>query len=167
MKSPFSFSKKGFTLVETLIAMIILAGALIVLMNSWSGSFSSLGRSRQLTTMSFLLQKKMTEFELKYKDRPLSDIPDEEDGDFGDDYKSISWTMKSKKLEIPDMSSALTSRPGGATEVEIMIVKQLTEMIEDAVKEMKVSVIFKNEQKTLEHSLATYMVEYKKEGPTP
>jgi general secretion pathway protein I len=158
-------SRAGFTLIETLIAMIILAGALIVLGNSWSGSLSSLGRSRQITTLSFLLQKKMTEYEIKYKDR-MADVPEEEEGDFGTDYKAFTWNMKSKKLDIPDLSAALTAREGGATDIEIMVVKQLTEMIESSVKELRVTVTWKRDTKEVKHSLATYLVEYSK-GGTP
>jgi prepilin-type N-terminal cleavage/methylation domain-containing protein len=155
-------SQNGFTLIETLIAMIILAGALIVLGSSWSGSLGALGRSRQLTTLSFLLQKKMTEYEVKYKEKP-AEIPEEAEGDFGDDYKAFKWTMKSKKLEIPDLAAGLTSREGGATEIELMIVKQLTEMIEKAVRELQVTVIWKRDKQEVKHSLTTYLVEYSKD----
>jgi len=157
--------KKGFTLIETLIAMMILAGALIVLGNSWSGSLNSIRKSRLVSTMSLLLQRKMTEMELKYKDRPTSEIPEEDEGDFGEDYPEYTWKLESREITLPDMSSALTARDGGATEQEIMIVKKIQETIEKAVKEMRITVLYRRpgdseEKPPYKHSLTTYMVEY-------
>ncbi len=70
------------------------------------------------------------------------------------------WKMESKKVEMPDMSAALTARDGGATDVEIMIVKQLTEMIENSVKELKVTILWKTGEKDLEYSVTTYLVNH-------
>ncbi len=152
--------KKGFTLIETLIAMILLAGALIVLGSSWSGSLTAIRKSRSLTTLSLLLQKKITEYEIKYSEKKGSNIPEEEEGDFGDDFPNYRWKMQSKAIGVPDLSKALTARDGGATETEIMVVKQLKDMIESAVKELKVSVFWKVETKELEYSITTYLVNY-------
>jgi prepilin-type N-terminal cleavage/methylation domain-containing protein len=151
---------KGFTLIETLIAMVLLAGALIVLGNAWSGSLNAIRKSRSLTTLSLLLQRKMTEYEIKYKDKTTGEVPEEETGDFGSDFAPYTWKMQSRKIEMPDMSAALTARTGGATETEIMIVKQLQEMIEKSVKEMRVTVLWTTGEKVQEYSLTTYLVDH-------
>lgn len=152
--------KKGFTLLEVMVAVVILAGAILVLGNSWSGSQNALRKARNATKISLLLQKKMTELELKYKDKPLAEIPEDDNGDFGSDYKEYRWELKSKKLEIPDLTSALTAREGGASEMELTIVRQLTDLLETSVKEMRVSVIWKKNAKDYVYSLTTYMIDY-------
>ncbi len=153
-------SRRGFTLVEVLIAMVLLAGALIVLGNAWSSSLTAIRKSRSLTTLSLLLQRKMTEYEIKFKDKSTGEVPEEETGDFGEDFGQFKWKMQSRKLEMPDMSAALTARDGGATETEIMIVKQLQEMIEKSVKELRVTVLWSQGEKVLEYSLTTYLVDH-------
>lgn len=153
-------NRQGFTLIETLIAMVLLAGALIVLGNAWSGSLNAIRKSRSLTTLSLLLQRKMTEYEIKYKDKSGGEIPEGEEGDFGEDFGPYKWKMETRKLEMPDMSAALTARTGGATETEIMIVKQLQEMIEKSVKELKVTVLWSTNEKVQEYSLTTYLIDH-------
>jgi len=152
-------NRRGFTLIETLIATVLLAGALIVLGNAWSGSLNAIRKARSLTTISLLLQRKITEYELKYKDK-TAEIPEEEAGDFGEDFEPYSWKMQSKKLVVPNLSAALTAREGGASETEIMIVKQLTDLIENSVKEIRVSVTWKTDLKDLEYSVTTYLVDH-------
>ncbi len=155
--------RRGFTLIETLIAMVLLAGALIVLGNAWSGSLGALRKSRSLTTLSLLLQRKITEYEIKYKDRP-ADVPETEEGDFGEDFASYRWVMASKQIVMPDLTSLLTARDGGAKDEEIMIVKQLTEIISNAVKELKLSIFWKVQDKELEYSVTTYIIDHDKAG---
>ncbi len=155
-------NKKAFTLIETLVAMMILAGALVVLGNSWSGSLGAIRKSRNITVVSLLLQKKMVELELKYQGRFL-DVPEEDAGDFGSDFKDFKWKLKTKKLEIPDLAASLTAREGGASDTEIAIVKQLKEIIDSSVKEMRVTLVWKKGTKELEYSVATYLVDWDKE----
>jgi prepilin-type N-terminal cleavage/methylation domain-containing protein len=151
--------RAGFTLIEVLMATVLLAGALMVLGNAMSGSSNAVRKSRSLTTISLLLQRKITEYEIKYKNKSLSELPEKEEGDFGEDFAPYSWTMESKKVTMPDLSSALTARQGGASETEIMIVKQLTDLIEHAVREVKVAVLWKTPVRNLEYSVTTYFVD--------
>ena len=160
-------NQKGFTLIETLIAMVVLAGALIVLGNAWSSSLNAIRKSRSLTTLSLLLQRKMTEYEIKFKDKGTSEVPEEETGDFGNDFAPYTWKMQSRKIEMPDLSNSLTARAGGATETEIMIVKQLQEVLEKSIKELKVTVFWTQGGKVQEYSLTTYLVDYDQAGSIP
>ncbi len=151
---------RGFSLIETLIAMMILSGAFLVLTNSWNGSLLAIRKSRNLSTVSYLLQKKTTELELKYKDKNPEEVPEDENGDFGSDFPNYTWKMKTEKLKMPDMSATLTSRDGGATEMELMIMKKVQEFIEKSVKEMRVSIVWKSGKRDVEYSVSTYLVDY-------
>jgi general secretion pathway protein I len=76
----------GFTLLEVMIAMAILAVALVVVFQSQSQSISMASESRFLTTASLLAQSKMTEMEAAVPGNLVSGS-----GDFGDDYPGYSW----------------------------------------------------------------------------
>src|SRR4051812_29654423 len=96
-------SKTGFTLLETLIAMMILSMAVIMLASSWGGNYARMRRTQLKTDMVALLQRKMVEIDMKYKDKPLSSIPEDgEEDDFGSEYPQYKWKMTAKDLEIPD-----------------------------------------------------------------
>ena len=83
--------KNGFTLIETVIAMVILSSGLLLLANSWSGSFMRVRKTQLSTEVSALLERKMTEVEMEYTGKPLESIPEEKEDDFGSEYAQYSW----------------------------------------------------------------------------
>ena len=93
----------GFTLIEVMIAMTILAGALVVIYQLQSQSISMSTDSRFMTTAALLAQSKMVEVETRSS---LSN--QSEDGDFGTDYPqytchlviSDTQIQQFKKIEI-------------------------------------------------------------------
>lgn len=158
----------GFTLIETLVAMVIMSGGVMVLANSWSGNFMRIRNSRINNTMAILLERKMTEIDVKYKDRSFEEIAETDAGDFGTKYPGYRWEMKAKKFEMPDMSSALISKEGGADEMMLMIVRTVQDFIKEAVKEISVTVYYKGRiGKEIRNSVTTYVVDYSKELPVP
>jgi general secretion pathway protein I len=158
----------GFTLVETLVAMVIMSGGVMVLANSWSGNFMRIRNSRINNTMAILLERKMTEVDVKYKDRPFDEVAEADAGDFGTKYPGYRWEMKAKKFEMPDMSSALISKEGGSDEMTLMIVRTVQDFIKEAVKEISVTVYYKGRVgKEVRNTVTVYLVDYTKELPMP
>lgn len=161
-------SARGFTLLEVLIAMVIMVGGVIVVANAWSSNFYRVRTTRINNSMAVLLERKMTEIEVFYKEKPLGEIKEADAGDFGEMYPGFTWEMTSKEFEMPDMSGPLTSRDGGADEMTMTIVKTMTEFISDSVREVTVTVSYKPRKgKTLQHSVTQYFVDYTKELPLP
>ena len=159
--------KSGFTLIETLVAMMILSTGIILLVNSWTGSFMRLKKTQINNEVTMLLEKKMVEIDLEYKGKSIDSIPEEKEDDFGTDYPSYRWKMTSKEFEMPDLSPLFTAKEGGADQNLIMIMKQFSEHLNKTVKEVKVSVFYKTAKKELEYSVTTYYVDYAKELPLP
>jgi general secretion pathway protein I len=91
-------SAKGFTLMEVMIAMAILAIALVTVFQSQSQSVSMAGSSRFLTTASLLAQGKMAEIEaLDMKDVKT------ENGDFGEGFHDYVWRVEVKDTELENV----------------------------------------------------------------
>ncbi len=160
----------GFSLLETLLAMVILSSGLLVLANSWSGSHLRIRKTKITTEIAALLERKITEIELEWKDKPLDSIPESKEEDFGKEYSQYSWKMESRELKLPDLSGMLTGKDGGANENLIMLIKALTEHLSKTVKEVKVTVFFKGNRrlkKPLAFSVTTYFVDYNKEIQVP
>lgn len=159
-------SNTGFTLIETLLAMVILSSALLLLTNSWSSSFLRVRKTQQQFEVATLLERKMTEVEIEFKGKSLDEIPEEKSDNFGDKYPQYSWKLNSKKLEIPDLSSLLGGDDGGGNNQKMMmsLVKQMSETLSKAIKEVTVTVTFKPAKgKPLEYSVTQYFVDYDKE----
>jgi general secretion pathway protein I len=87
--------KNGFTLLEVMIAMAILAITLVVVFQSQSQSISMAGRARFESTASLLAQSKMAEIEAADPENVVSDS-----GDFGDDFPGYSWQVDVTETEI-------------------------------------------------------------------
>ena len=86
----------GFTLMEVMIAMAILAIALVAVFQLQSQSISMSTDSRFMTTASLLAQSKMAEAEACSTSVNLK-----EDGDFGPDYPQYTWHLEVGDTQLP------------------------------------------------------------------
>jgi type II secretion system protein I len=84
----------GFTLLEVMIAMAILAITLVALYQSQSQSVSMASDSRFLTTASLLAQNRMAEIDA-VDPRGVASA----NGDFGDDYPGYTWRLEVSPVE--------------------------------------------------------------------
>ncbi len=82
----------GFTLLEVMIAVAILAITLTVLFGSQSQSLSLAAEAKFNTHAAFLMQEKLAELEAEQ-----SELYNDE-GDFGEAYPGFRW-----KIEIDDL----------------------------------------------------------------
>ena len=86
---------RGFTLLETVIALAILALALMAIFDLNSGAVANHVYSKHLTVASLLARSKMTDLEQKLYDEGFSNDDDEESGDFSDEgWGSFKWRAK-------------------------------------------------------------------------
>ncbi len=81
---------KVFTLIEVLIALVILSISFLWLLNAENQGIDMAIRSRFLTTSSLLAQSRIADVTSRI--RPVS--PGESTGDFGEDYKEYKYTEK-------------------------------------------------------------------------
>lgn len=159
--------KKGFSLIEVIFAMVILASGLILLANSWGGSFLRIKKTKIANDVAALLERKMSEISIEFKDQPLDSIPDEKAEDFGPDYPNYSWKLEAKKFTMPDLSASLRSQQGGVDNTMLEITRLIAEHLSESIKEVKVSVIYKTKPKDIEFSATTYFMDYNKDIKLP
>ena len=86
----------GFTLMEVMVAMAILAIALVSIFQLQSQSISMAADSRFMTVASMLAQSKMVEAETASSLSNKSDT-----GDFGTDYPQYTWKMDVSDTQLP------------------------------------------------------------------
>mgnify|MGYP001078653371 CR=1 FL=1 len=89
-------SRKGFTLLEVMIAMAILATVLVTVFHSQSQSIAMANESRALTTLALLAQSRMAEIEGR---QDLS--TGQTTGNFGDDFPDYTWTANISQPQGP------------------------------------------------------------------
>ncbi len=80
-------SSNGFTLIEILAAVSIIAIVLVAVHKMHSQTITISNYARFYTTAPLLAQRKMAELEMK----PLDELADDS-GDFGDDFAGYGWS---------------------------------------------------------------------------
>ncbi len=88
-----SRSRKGFTLLEVLVALAILAGSLTTLVLVYNNHLSIVIRDREETT-ALLLAREMI-------DDPLFLSTSETKGDFAPDYPGFTWQKEVTRDKYP------------------------------------------------------------------
>ena len=91
---------KGFTLLEVMIAVAIIAIALTTLLGSQSQSVSFANSAKFETMAALLAQSKMSELVTLGKNRLNSDS-----GDFGDDYPGFTWEVTVSDITIGNIAN--------------------------------------------------------------
>lgn len=103
--------RRGFTLLELLIAVFILAMAMTVLLGTQSTSMSMMGYSYNTSIVTMLTRSKMQDIEYEVlrtiKEEGIkSDYEETFTGDFGDQgYEDITWSALVQSIELSDEAS--------------------------------------------------------------
>ncbi len=96
-------TQKGYSLLEVLIALSILATGLTVLLATQGNSNQQSVFSNELTRASMLARSKMIDIEYEVMRDGLSNDEQYLDGDFGEEgYEDIRWNAKVEPVEIPE-----------------------------------------------------------------
>ena len=98
----YFLSHNGFTLLEVMIAVSIIAIAFVTLIGSQSQSVSIAGQTRFAITSALLAQKQLTDIE----SADFGDVSSD-GGDFGENYPGYKW-----KSEVSDLSEDDTGIEG-------------------------------------------------------
>jgi general secretion pathway protein I len=90
---------RGFTLLEVMVAMAIIAIAMTAVLNSQSQSVSLASEAKFSTTAALLAQNKMAETEWGNRLDLTSDS-----GDFGDDFPGYTWQVmvEDVTMDLPE-----------------------------------------------------------------
>ncbi len=169
MTTDRNFKKQinGFTLLEVVLALVVMASGLFILTNSWASTYSRLRKTQVQVQIATLLERKVTEIEREYKNKSLESIPEEKEDNFGSDLPEYSWRLRSKKFEMPNLSAMLTAQPGGADPILMGLMTTYTEFLGKCVKEVNVSVTYKEGKKPIVADVTIYMMDYNKSLPLP
>ncbi len=117
--------KRGFTLLEVMIAMAILAIALVAVYQSQSQSIAMASDSRFLTTASLLAQGRMA-----LLDAAAPGSVKAERGDFGEDFPDYSWQVTIEDTEVERLKrlvvTVVNARLAKRNEYRLVLYKVLT-----------------------------------------
>ena len=104
---------RGFTLLEVMVAMSILALALVAVAGTNANSFEASNYARHITVATMLARSKMLDTELQLQKDGFSESDQEDSGDFSEEgYGEMKWTTTVRKVEV-DIGQLLGGFLGG------------------------------------------------------
>ncbi|MFH0800574.1 MAG: type II secretion system protein [Pseudomonadota bacterium] len=145
----------GFTLLEVMVAMAILAGSLSAIIGLTGNAMIRSGRAEKMLVATMLARQKMAEIEIDIeKGRQKGEFPDEksEDGKFEEPFENYTWKMEIKRVELP---APVMGEKGSMQDV---VGKQLTKEISLTVRELNLSVLWKDRGEEQSYDLVTHIV---------
>jgi general secretion pathway protein I len=88
----------GFTLLEVMVALAVLAGALMAVADLSGSALRNFGYARDLSVATLLARGKIAELEEKYEDQGFTDFDETEEGNFGDQGQpGMRWKLELRR----------------------------------------------------------------------
>jgi prepilin-type N-terminal cleavage/methylation domain-containing protein len=171
MKSSSSLSqKKGFTILEVMIALVILSGALGAILSIQGSAINASTRAQEMNTVVLLAKNKMIEFEFEHRAKGLLEIPEETKGQFEAPHDLYRFEIKLKKRKDLELIEQLFSQAGQSKNKSDPIAAQLqsipqafsaqiTEQIkrlEDRFREVSLKIKWNRSGREQEYELGQY-----------
>jgi general secretion pathway protein I len=92
---------RGFTLLEVMIALAILSGALVTISEVVGGALRNHVRARQLEVATLLARGKMVDLESEFERKGFRDFDQKEEGSFdAEGHPEVRWTADVVKPEV-------------------------------------------------------------------
>ena len=152
-------SKRGFTLIEVVVAISLLSGLIAMGSLVWSYNLRKLKKSEKIQEITMLLETKMHEIETTYKNENINELPAEDEGEFPD-KPGYSWKFKTQSLPLPSGSIFLKAQQLPATAVNIEMSEVIKTILAEVIVELQLTVTYSEKNKSMEYSLSAYFVNY-------
>ena len=153
--------KQGFTLLEVLMALVILAGATMIISRIWHGNRQRVGKIHNYHKVTHLMEQKITELEFEWRKKNFDSIPKTAKGAF-EGEKHFSWSVTTQPLTLPDPQTLL-GFTGQAQGMVMQVAKITSQFLSEAVLEAKLTIHYKKGLRKSAYSLTTYIVDHNKE----
>lgn len=155
----------GFTLLETLIAVAIMAVAFSSILVLESSAIHGVEKTRTMDIVAMLAKNAMIEAEQEFQGKTFKEVKEEEKGEFEAPYQAYYWKRTVKELKFPNINFAAMA--GGGEEAADspamrgidMLTRLLTKFLSDSVREVTVTISWAKGPGSQSASVSTYWVD--------
>lgn len=154
-------TEAGFTLLEVIIAMAIMAIAFAAILAVEGGSINASVRAKQMNIVAMLARNQMVDTEYKIEGKTFDEVQKEEEGKFDEPYQDYRWKRVIKEIQFPKIStgSEKSQSDSGQSEMAGMITKLMTSFLSKAIREVSVTIFWKYGKTEQSYALSTYWVD--------
>lgn len=157
-------NSSGFTLLEVLIALAIMAVTFGAILMVQSGSINSQSKAKQMTIVSMLAKTAMVDAEVAFEGKKFEEMPEEESGDFDAPYEHYKWKREIKEVKFPNVSGGVVqsgdkdeSDSNSSTQEE-QFGKMISEYLTKALREVTITITWEKGSGSQNFSITTYWV---------
>jgi len=159
-------ASSGFSLLEVMIAVAILAVSLMAIFNLQSTSLMGSARSQKISIATQLAREKMARILIDLDAGMVKgEFPDakEDSGTFEEEkFPDYSWKLSVKKVEIPAPSaSAGSSAQEGSSDIMGKVFEMVSKQLSESSREVKLTIGWTEEESDEEETgivLTTHIV---------
>ncbi len=156
----------GFTIVEVVFALAIMTLAFASILAIESGSINATTRAKQMNIVGMLAKNQMVETEFAIQGKTFDEIPKEKSGTFESPYQDYRWQTKIKELSIPNFmgmaggssGEGKETTGGGSAPGGDMINQVISSNLSKAIRQVSVTVFWKQGAKEKSFALSTFWV---------
>jgi general secretion pathway protein I len=153
----------GFTLLEVVIAMAIMTIAFSSILAVEGGSIRASVRAKRMNIVSMLIKNQMVDAEYKIEGKTFDEVPKEESGTFPDPFQDFRWKRTIKELKFPNIAAGIGAQPGqggggGESQMGETISRLMTNFLSKAIRELTVTITWKQGTTDQSYSISTYWV---------
>lgn len=150
-----SKNNRGFTLLEVLVALGILAVSITAILQMYATTLVTSRRAEMVTFATMLARQKMAELMIKVEkdasEGKFPSIDEESEGTFDAPYEQYKWHIKIRKVEIP-------MPPQEKQDAQATIIQMIAKQIGDALREIKLDVSWEESAETQQVTVTTHVV---------
>ncbi|MDO8461734.1 MAG: type II secretion system protein [Deltaproteobacteria bacterium] len=151
--------KNGFTLLEVMIAIGILAITLVAISGLQGNSLRRSGRSEKLSVAVQLARQVMNQKIIEFEDQiERGEFPEakEDQGEF-EKFPDFRWEVKLKKMEAPPMP---TQKEGGNAGAE-QFLSFISDKLGESMRVLKVTIFWKELEEEENFGVTTHLANIK------
>ena len=156
MKNP-----KGFSLLEVLTAVLILAGLIALIVEISYGTRRRIKKTIQLEKISLLLESKMLDLRGEFQGKYVIRLPEEGEGEF-EEEPNYSWFYKTQALQLPESDLILSLIGFPENDLNSNVVDILKSVLSDTIVEIELTVSYQPPKGggSTQLSLSSYFINY-------
>ncbi len=167
LKNNRSFNQEGFTLIEVMMATVIMAISFGAILAVQGGAVRASIRAKEMATVTTLLRNQMIQTEYQIQGKTFEMVKKEDQGAFKAPYQDYSWQTSIHEITLPDLTPILNAAAGnataqangGASELVQTLGRTLTKFLSKALREVTVTVLWNRGGKPTSVSVSTYWVD--------
>lgn len=152
-------NQKGFTLLEVLIAIAIMALALGSILAIEGGSINHSVEAKQMNIVAMLAKNQMITTELDIEGKTFDEVDKDMTGKFDPPFEDFSWSREVTEVKFPNLNPGGGGQNEGEDQTSEMLSKLLSNYLSKALREVKVSVLWMKNGKPQTFSVSTYWVD--------